>query len=173
MIYQGGAMGAKLDPWSTGSRVRLHTDFVTGLRCFRNDDFQGAVPLFRSAEEGAELDDIYQNRYTSYHGLARVMMGDKNGVKLCRKAAVGEMDDPEVYYNLAMAEDRLGFSECAFTALRRGLKVDSGHSGLLCLKKEFVQREQKARSAGMKYETFLNRVIGKLFRGTRKPYPSR
>jgi len=167
-------MGGKYDPWESGSRVRLHTEFVTGLRCYRNDDFAAAVPHFRSADEGAELDDIYQNRYTSFHGLARVMMGDKNGVKLCRKAAVGEQDDPEVYYNLAMAEDRLGFRECAYTALRRGLNVDSGHSGLLRLKNEFVLREKKSLIPGIKREGFLNRVIGKLFfRGTRRPYPNR
>jgi hypothetical protein len=173
MLYLGDAMASNFDPWESGSRTRLHSEFISGLRCFRNDDFAGAVPLFRTADENAELDDIYQNRYTSFHGLARVMMGDKNGVKLCRKAAVGEKDDAEVYYNLAMAEDRLGFRESAYTALRRGLQVDSGHSGLVRLKKEFVLREKKGLIPGLGRDSFLNRVIGKLFRGTRKPYPGR
>ena len=56
-------------------------------------------------------------------------MGDRNGVKLCRKAAVGELNDAEVFYNLVMAEHRLGFREGAYMALRRGLKIDGGHPG--------------------------------------------
>ncbi|MGD2137089.1 MAG: hypothetical protein PVJ66_01200 [Gammaproteobacteria bacterium] len=166
-------MASNLDPWESGSRTRLHPEFVSGLRCFNSENYAGAVPLFRAAEEGADLDDIYQSRYTSFHGLARVMMGDRNGVKLCRKAAVGEKDDPEVYHNLAIAEDKLGFSESAFTALRRGLQVDSGHSGLLRLKNEFVLREQKNLARRMRSEGLFNRVIGKLFRRTSKPYPYR
>ena len=166
-------MGKQYDPWESGSRTRLNEDFVSGMRHFKGDDFQGALSLFRAADESADMDDIYQHRYTSFHGLARVMMGDKVGVKLCRKAAVGEKDDPEVYYNLAMAEHSLGFRESAYTALRRGLQVDSGHSGLLHLKNEFVLREKKGIIPGMEREGFFNRVIGKLFRGSRKPYPHR
>ena len=85
-------MGKQFDPWDSGSRTRLHEDFVSGMSHFKGEDYQGAIPLFRAADEGADMDDIYQHRYTSFHGLARVMMGDKAGVKLCRKAAVGEKD---------------------------------------------------------------------------------
>jgi hypothetical protein len=162
---------ADLDPWKEGSRVRLDNDFVSGLKCFKNNDWEGALDLFRSAEESADIDDIYQNRYTSFHGLTRVYMGDKNGVKLCRKAAVGEQNDVEVYYNLAMAEHKLGFREGAWMALRRGLRIDSGHPGLKRLKKEITLREQHGLLPGMGRENFISRIFGKLFRGSRKPYP--
>lgn len=165
-------MGTQFDPWESGSRTRLHDDFVAGMRHFKGEDYEGAVPLFRAADEGAEMDDIYQHRYTSFHGLARVMTGDRVGVKLCRKAAVGEKDDPEVYYNLAIAENRLGFRESAYTALRRGLQVDCGHSGLLRLKREFGLRSKKGVLPGIARDSFINRVLGKLFRGRRKPYPN-
>jgi hypothetical protein len=161
---------ADIDPWKEGSRVRLNDDFLRGLKCFKNDDWEGALGLFRTADDSADIDDIYQNRYTSFHGLVRVYMGDKNGVKLCRKAAVGERNDVEVYYNLAMAENKLGFRESAYTALRRGLKIDSGHPGLKRLKEEINLREQRGLLPGTSRKSFISRVFGSLFRGSRKPY---
>ena len=160
---------AQIDPWVSGSRIRLRDDFVSGLKCFRNEDWEGALGFFRCADDEAEMDDIYQNRYTSYHGLTRVHLGDKNGVKLCRKAAVGERFDPEVYFNLAVAEHKLGFRESADTALRRGLTIDAGHAGLKRLKQEFYLHEQRAVIPGLRRDHFLNRVLGRLFRGSRKP----
>ena len=160
----------QIDPWESGSRVRLREDFVSGLKCFRNEDWEGALNFFRTADEQAEMDDIYQNRYTSFHGLTRVCLGDKNGVKLCRKAAVGERYDVEVYYNLAVAEHRLGFRESAYMALRRGLSIDPSHNGLQRLKSEFGLREKQVLIPGIGRENFINRIIGKLFRGSRKPW---
>ena len=163
----------QMDPWETGSRLRLREDFVDGLRHFRNDDWENALPLFRGADEQAAIDDVYQNRYTSFHGLARVLMGDTNGVKLCRKAAVGEQKDVEVYYNLALAEHRLGCRESAWTALRRGLRIDHGHSGLKRLELEFTLRGKKKLVPGLNRDGIINRTIGRLFRGSRKSWNSR
>jgi tetratricopeptide (TPR) repeat protein len=164
---------AQIDPWESGSRVRLREDFVDGLRYFRNDDWGHALELFRTADEKAEFDDVYQNRYTSFHGLLRVFMGDRNGVKLCRKAAVGEQDDVEIYYNLALAEHRLGFRESAYTALRHGLRIDRGHRGLKRLENELKLREKRKAIPGLNREGLVNRTIGKLFRGSRKSWNSR
>jgi tetratricopeptide (TPR) repeat protein len=97
-------------------------------------------------------------------------MGDSSGVKLCRKAVVGETRDVEVYYNLAMAEHRLGFRESAYTALRRGLKLDPQHAGLLRLKQQLMLRKKHGFIPGLKRNNIVNRLIGKLFRGKRLPY---
>ena len=94
-------MGSQFDLGSSGSRSRLRDEFLDGLEFFKSDDCAAALALFRKADESAAIDDVYQNRYTSFHGLARLTMGDDSGVKLCRKAAVGETNDAEVYYNLA------------------------------------------------------------------------
>ena len=160
----------QMDPWENGSRTRLREDFVDGLKHFRNDDWEQAARFFRDADEKAEFDDVYQNRYTSFHGLARVLMGDKNGVKLCRKAAVGEQNDVEVYYNLAMAEHRLGYRESAWTALRRGLRIDRGHPGLKRLENELTLRGKNKAVPGLSREGIINRTIGRLFRGSRKSW---
>ena len=89
-------MGSQFYQQGAGIRTRMRDDFVKGLRCFNSKDFEGALMFFRTADDSAELNDAYQNRYTSFHGLSRVYMGDSNGVKLCRKAAVGETADAHV-----------------------------------------------------------------------------
>ena len=163
-------MANRFDPHASGKRLLLRDDFLDGLKCFRSDDYEAALLLFRAADECADMDDLYQSRYTSFHGLSRVYMGDSSGVKLCRKAAAGEIRDAEVYYNLAMAEHRLGFRESTYTALRRGLKLAPGHSGLLRLKQQLVLRKKHASIPGLKRSNIFNRLIGKWFRGTRQSY---
>jgi len=155
-------MGDRYDAREPGKRFQLRDDFVNGLRCFNSKDFAGALIFFRTADDSAELDDAYQSRYTSFHGLSRVFMGDRNGVKLCRKAAVGETVDVEVYYNLAMAEHRLNFNESALTALRRGLKIDPDHAGLQRLKRELSRSERGGSIPGFKSENVVSRLLGKL-----------
>ena len=155
-------MGSQFDVPGSGKRTRMHDDFVKGLRCFNSQDFEGALMFFRTADDGAELDDAYQNRYTSFHGLSRVYMGDRNGVKLCRKAAVGETADPDVYYNLAMAEHRLDFYESALMALRRGLNIDPQHRGLLDLKRKLSLKGRASRAAGLKSDNGIKQLLKRL-----------
>jgi hypothetical protein len=164
---------AELDPWEAGSRIRYCEDFVSGLRCLRNEDWESALHFFRAATERADIDDLYRKRYISFHGLTRVQLGDRNGVKLCREAAVGERHDAEVFYNLAVAEHKLGFRESAYTALRRGLAIDASHAGLQRLAQQLRLREQRAVIPVLPREHMLNRMLGRLFRGARKPYPER
>ncbi len=158
-------MANRFDPWSSDQRLHMRDDFVDGLRCFRSEDYEGALLLFRAADECAVMGDIYQSRYTSFHGLSRVYMGDSNGVKLCRKAVVGETRDAEVYYNLAMAEHRLGYRESAYKALRRGLKLAPDHDGLLRLKRQLVLRKKYGFTSGQRHNNIVHRLVGKLFRG--------
>lgn len=158
------------DTGTATGRTRPHHDFVDGLKCFRGDDLEGALVFFRTADEHADADDVYQNRYTSFHGLCRVCLGDRNGIKLCRKAAVAESRDAEVFYNLALAEQRLGQRESAWTALRRGLLLDPEHRGLQHLAGEFGLREKHGLIPGLHRDNPVNRVVGRLFRGLRRPW---
>jgi len=160
-------MANQFGPRTFGHPLRMRDDFMDGLKCFGSDDYEGALLFFRAADECAAIDDIYQSRYTSFHGLSRVYMGDSSGVKLCRKAVVGETRDAEVYYNLAMAEHRLGFRESAYTALRRGLRLDQEHAGLLHLKQQLVLRKKHGLIPGLKRNHVVNRLIGIILRGTR------
>ena len=79
----------------------------------------------------------------------------------------------EVFHNLAVAENKLGFRESACTALRRGLSIDASHAGLQRLAREFGLREQQVVISVLPREHMLNRILGRFFRGTRKPRPER
>lgn len=155
-------MGGRYNTREPGKRLQLRDDFVNGLRCFNRQDFEGALMFFRTADDSAELDDAFQSRYTSFHGLSRVFMGDRNGVKLCRKAAIGETGDVEVYYNLAMAEHRLKFNESAMMALRRGLNIDPEHAGLQRLKRELSRRERRGAISGFRSDNVVCRLLDKI-----------
>ncbi len=161
-------MEGRFDSGESGSRAGLHDDFVKGLHCFDSMDYEAAVSFFRTADGSAALNDVYQNRYTSFHGLSRVFMGDKNGVKLCRKAAVGEVMDADVYHNLAMAEHRLGFRESATMALRRGLKIDPEHAGLQRLQQEFLQGERRSFNPGGKLDGVIKQLLARLMKRGRR-----
>lgn len=161
------------DPGARPGDVRMHRDFVDGLKCFRNDDFEGALGFFRTADEGAGAGDSYQHRYTSFHGLCRVCLGDRSGIKLCRKAAVAETRDAEVFYNLALAERRLGQRDSTWTALRRGLMINPSHRDLRRLEHELGRRENTRLIPGLQRETPFNRLLGRLFSGLRRSRPEK
>ena len=164
-----------MDRHAAGSGIektgQLRKDFIDGLACLRKDDYAGALVLFRAADEGAEPGDSYRSRYTSFHGLARVHLGDSSGVKLCRKAAAGELHDADVYCNLALLEHRLKNRESAWTALRRGLRIDPSHAGLKRLQADMQLRRRHALLPGLSRNNFLNRLLGRLLRGRRRIWP--
>jgi tetratricopeptide (TPR) repeat protein len=145
-------------------QARLREEFSAGVRCMREEDYDGALTAFRALDEHSDFDDDLLNRYTSYHGLTRVLSGDASGVKLCRKAAVGNAHDAEVLFNLALAEHRLQYRESAYLALRRGLRLDPEHPGLLRLKREIVLREQHGMIPFLSREHFINAWLGRLLR---------
>ena len=163
-------MGRQEGSWPGSYCSQLRDDFVDGLRRFNESDYAGALALFRVADECADLGDIFQSRYTSFHGLSRVCMGDSGGAKLCRKAAAGETRDAEVFYNLALAEYRLENRESAWMALRFGLRIDPEHPGLVQLQQAMTLREQRQIIPGLDRNHLVNRLLGRLFRGTRKPF---
>ena len=165
-VHTGGCMGK----YASSCGQRLREDFTHGLKCFRDKDYTGALAYFRAADEGADLGDIFQSRYTSFHGLSRVCEGDSSGLKLCRKAAAGEARDAEVFFNLASAEYRLDNRESAWTALRHGLRIDPGHAGLKHLKQDMNLRKQHVLVPGLLRNNPVNRLFGLLFRGVRKPF---
>jgi hypothetical protein len=162
-------MGKGTAAASTQQQARQREAFDAGVRCIDDKDYDGALQTFRALDEGAGFDDDFQNRYTSYHGLTRVLLGDDSGVKLCRKAAVGNDADPDVLCNLALAEHRLHNRERAYLALRRGLRVAPEHAGLLRLKQSFGLRRQHGILPLLSRNHGLNRWLGRLLRGMRRP----
>lgn len=106
-------------------------EFREGMRCLERGDEQGALDYFARADAQTVHDNVYKNKYRSYHGLLLQRSGQLNGLDLCRLAAGGECFDGDVYFNLAQAELDQGNRRNAITAIRRGLGVDATHPDLI------------------------------------------
>lgn len=148
-------------------RTQLRESFILGLECIDNDDYAGALDYFSAADRTSSLDDTCQSLYASFHGLSRVFNGDSGGVKMCRKAAAGETRDVELFYNLALAEHRLGNRESAWRALSLGLRMDPGHPGLDELRQSMSLRRKRSLIPLLSRDGLINRLLGRIFRGTR------
>ncbi len=162
-------MGQRMITDESASQVQPCEDFSAGLERFRSRDYAAALSTFRTLDEQSGYDEL-QDRYTSFHGLTRVLLGDASGIKLCRKAAAGNSQDAEVLYNLALAEYRLRNREGAYLALRRGLRLYPAHPGLLQLKADFGLRGRHGIFPFLSRDHFINRWIGRLLRGIRRPH---
>lgn len=139
----------------------LNSAFLEGLERFRQEDFAKAVMCFRRADNTAGRNDVHIHKYTSYHGLAMICLGDRSGINLCRRAVQNERYDGEVYYNLALAEFSLRNRQRAVAALQRGLTIDATHPALLDLRQRLGVRRNPA-IAFLDRDHFLNKLIGKM-----------
>jgi len=140
-----------------------NADFIAGLKCFESHEYAAAAMLFRTAIECAGINDSFQNLYTSFLGLSRVLLGDAHGVKLCRKAATGETGDAEIYYNLALAEQYLQQRTHAELALRRGINLDPSHQGLAQLRQHLSKLDKGTEVPLRSRGTLMQHLLGRLF----------
>jgi tetratricopeptide (TPR) repeat protein len=134
-------------------------NFLKGLAKFDGRDYGAALTYFRKADEESELGD-FQNTYTSFHGLTRVYLNDREGIQLCRRAAHFERYDGDVYWNLALAELRLKHRQRAIEAIRAGLVIDASHKGLNKLRESIGVRRTPFISF-LSRDHFINRLVGK------------
>ena len=154
-------MNQEPSPWAPGAGVRLREEYIHGLKCYRERNWSGALPFFRCADERADPHDVHRNRYTSYHGLVRVYMGDVAGINLCRQATVDEQNDADVFHNLALAELRQSNRRGAFLAVSEGLSIMPAHRGLKRIREKMGVRRRPVL-AFLHRDNFLNRYLGKL-----------
>ncbi|MHB1240292.1 MAG: hypothetical protein ACYC18_07300, partial [Gammaproteobacteria bacterium] len=85
-------------------RDSAHPDFAAGLSHFQAGEYREALACFRKADFEARRDDHHRHRYTSYHGLTLVCLGDPGGLALCRAAVDSDELDVGLFRNLALAE---------------------------------------------------------------------
>ncbi|MDV3237723.1 MAG: hypothetical protein LOY58_02575 [Gammaproteobacteria bacterium] len=150
------------DPWaSIQQEVQLHPDFLQGRRYVKQGDWASALGCFKAADQAASGVDVYANLYMSYLGLAQVQLNDVSGLNLCRRAAAEERVRGDVFENLARAELKLGHRKQACEAVRRGLRIESGHTGLRDLRLQMGIRRTPVLSF-LGRDNPLNRFLGKL-----------
>lgn len=112
-----------------------------GLALCRDGKWEeGMVVLGRLSENdgSGELPGVLYS-YLGY-AVARCQKRYRDGIKLCEHGIKRQFYEPDNYYNLArtrlLVEDR----RRAFQAIRRGLKVNPRHRGLIELRQELGKR---------------------------------
>ncbi|MGA7800720.1 MAG: hypothetical protein WCC36_07900 [Gammaproteobacteria bacterium] len=150
------------DPWSPLQvEERVSDEFQVGLEHFRRQDWRGAVCWFRQAEARADRVDLHRNRYTAYHGLGLVLIGDLSGLNLCRRAASDERHDAEVFACQARAELQLNHRRRAWEALCRGLHLEPAHPALRRLRLQMGVRRSPLVPF-LSRDHVVNRILGRL-----------
>ena len=138
------------------------------VEALKAKDYQAAERAFAEQMKTLASHDGQYNLVSSYHGLAKVLSDDGDGLLLCRDAASNEVFEGQVYLNLACAEWHSNNRRRAVDAIRRGVKIDAGNhqlnracARLDCRKKScfsFLPRGHK-----------LNRLFGRLQRRSGQP----
>lgn len=138
-------------------------EFVEGLSLLKESEIQSALNKFHRACYTSTSDDFYHNKYVSYLGLTRVLMGDSGGVEQCRKAANMETFDGDVFLNLAYAELHMNSRQRSIDVLEKGLEIDEKHPGLNKFRQQLGTREFTAFEF-IARNSLLNVAVGRLSR---------
>jgi len=136
-------------------------EFREGLVFLAEGDHENALDSFARADHKTTRDDVYKNKYQSFHGLMLVHAGQSKGIELCRSASANECFDGDVFYNQARAELELDHRRQAVMALRRGLSFDRSHPDLLRLRQRLgVRRGLVIPFLGR--DNIFNKFLGKI-----------
>ncbi|MGD9000144.1 MAG: hypothetical protein PVF75_06995 [Granulosicoccaceae bacterium] len=136
-------------------------EFREGMRCLEQGDEQGALDCFARADAHTAHDNVYKNKYRSYHGLLLLRSGHVNGLDLCRQAASSECFDGDVFFNLARAELARGNRRTAISTIRHGLGVDATHPDLIHMRHKLGIRRAVALPF-LSRDNPINKFLGKI-----------
>jgi len=136
-------------------------EFRQGIACLAEGEHEKALDAFALADHKTARDDVYKNKYQSFHGLMLVHAGQSKGIELCRAASASECFDGDVFYNQARAELELEHRRQAVMALRRGLGFDRNHPDLLRLRQRLGVR-RGLMLPFLDRDNMFNKFLGKL-----------
>ena len=136
-------------------------EFRKGIACLAEGEHEKALDAFALADQKTARDDVYKNKYQSFHGLMLVYAGQSKGIELCRAASASECFDGDVFYNQARAELELEHRRQAVMALRRGLGFDRNHPDLLRLRQRLGVR-RGLMLPFLDRDNMFNKFLGKL-----------
>jgi len=136
-------------------------EFREGIIYLADGDHEKALDAFAIADHKTSGDDVYKNKYQSFHGLMLVHAGQSKGIELCRAASANECFDGDVFYNQARAELELDNRRLAIVALRQGLDFDRRHPDLLRLRQRLGVR-RGLMLPFLDRDNIFNKFLGKL-----------
>ena len=138
-------------------------EFKAAVDLYNFNSSEKSLHLFQLAYESVNHSDMYHNKYASYCGMARLLNGDRGGLDLCRDAARSEINDADVFLNLARAEWHFQNRKKTIMALEKGLQINNRHPGLLKMREQLGIRKHKPLSIFGRNSS-INKFFGKLLR---------
>jgi len=139
--------------------------FRQGMSAFEEGRGREAMAFFEAA---IKLERRFgavrpQARYLSHYGLClgTVMQRKHEGVRYCKEAAHLETYNADIQCNLGKVLMEAGLRKEAYRAFLSGLKMDSGHSGIVRALKEMGMRRRPALPF-LSRDNRLNVILGKL-----------
>ncbi len=142
--------------------------YKLGQEELRLQNYSQALDHFTVLLNEADNNDPHFDRYQSYTGLCQVLLGEKEGISLCRKSAAATTPKIENMCNLALAELQLNKRNNAINAIQKGIKLDPKNSQLKKLKSRLDTR-RKPFIPFISRDNFVNVMVGKItYRANRK-----
>ena len=142
--------------------------FEKGRAALETKDYAAAAQKFDQAFKSIDEQHALYNRVASYLGLSRVLTSDADGLLLCRDAASSELNDGDVFLNLACAEWHAQNRERALDAIVRGRKIDRKNEQLI---RAWLLLDARRRNVVpfLPRGHILNRSLGRLMRRNQPP----
>ena len=137
--------------------------FEKGREALKAEDYKAADRAFSEAMKSVDEHDQQYNRIASFRGLAQVLISDPNGLLLCRDAASSEMQDGDVFLNLACAEWHCENCKRAIDAVVRGRKIDAAHDQLVRAG-ALIDSHRRNILTFLPREHLLNRMLVRMMR---------
>lgn len=137
--------------------------FHKGIQYLNQRLISQAEKHFNRALNLASIEHPCLNKYVSYLGFVRVLIGDSESITLCREAADCEIRDGDIFLNLARAELFCDNRYAAIRAIKKGLSIDFTHAGLQELFSQ-IGRQRKNFVPFLSRNHPINSLIGRRLR---------
>lgn len=142
--------------------------YKLGQEELRLQNYSQALDHFTVLLDDADNNDPQFDRYQSYTGLCQVLLGEGDGISLCRKSAKTINPKVENICNLALAELQLNKRSNAIAAIKSGIKLDPKNNQLKKLNSRLDTR-RKPFISFISRDNIINVMVGKItYRANRK-----
>ncbi len=136
-------------------------EFKLGQEELRLQNYTQALDHFSFLSALSNPAESIFPRYQSYLGLCQVLLGEKEGISLCRESAKTIPNSIEIKCNLALAELQLNMRNNAISVVESGLKLDPKNSQLKKLHSRLETR-RKPFLPFVSRDNLINIFIGKI-----------
>ena len=136
-------------------------EYKLGQEELRLQNYSQALDHFSFLLALSSPSDPMYPMYQSYQGLCQVLVGEEEGILLCRQSAKSISSSIEIKCNLALAELQLNKRHKAISIVESGLKLDPSNKHLKKLHSRLETR-RKPFLPFVSRDNVINVAVGKI-----------